>query len=214
MRWIALAPDEQGSPGVLREAVRSSRPATILRYGTEPAVAATFERLHGSSLLLRLEGETMFQDHEPLTIAFLSGERVAMFLTRIMDCPEPGRVRIALPGQCFAEMRRYPRVRVGPQSELVSHIKRGGQSWNPWVGDLSRGGALLCFEVSPPEFDLGSLIRLDLRMQQHAFSHTAMVVRRTHNSIGCRFQPMAEDSTPYIKLSTLLALLEREQAVA
>lgn len=214
MRWIELRDDQPNvPPRVLMEASASNCPATLMRFGPHDAVDARFHLVTSTEVVVSVVTEPDLKPDDPITVTFLAGDRVAVFLTRVLKIEGGERplVRLSAPAQCFAEMRRHPRLNIGPQSDLVCRIHLGGESWTPWVGDVSIGGARLCFDDGLPQLGVGALIRVDMRLNHQSFSHIAMVVRQTEDNIGCRFQPLNENSDAHQHLVFLLRELERER---
>lgn len=214
MRWIELRDDRPDvPPQVLTDAAASNAPATLMRFGPHDGVDARFHRVTQDEVVFSVVTTPDLAIDDPITVTFMAGDRVAVFMTRVrkLDGGERPLVRLDAPSQCFAEMRRHPRLNIGPQSDLVCRIHLGDRSWTPWVGDVSVGGTRLCFDEAVPDLGIGALIRVDMRLNHQAFSHVAMVVRQTDDSLGCRFQPIEEMSDTHTNLGLLLRELERER---
>jgi c-di-GMP-binding flagellar brake protein YcgR len=204
--------DGYGVPPALAVAVRDGTQATILLPGNPP-ISTRFERLNQEVIVLRAHPEPL-QDltaGDPLTVSFLAESRVVLFMTTVHSVKQAGALRIDIPESVFAEMRRHPRIQVGHQSELQVRARVSERQWRPWLGDLSLGGARLCFDEGRPEWGKGQLVQLDMLMHLEAATAVGLVVRLEPDAVGLRFQPIVPESLEARALARLIHGLECER---
>ena len=212
MRWIQLSDKERhGMPTAVADAVRNRVEATLLVPGAPTPLMFQFDRFEEGHLFLttRIHHDTDLTTTDTVSITFQAGTRVALFVTRVIHV-EHDSLCVEVPEAVLGELRQHPRVPVGPLSQLQVRVRRDQRQWTPWVGDLSLGGVRLCFDEVAPSLPIGTLIRIDMSTHHEAASVVGMVVRRTDDAIGVRFQPIAPRSQEYRDLESLLQTLKKQ----
>ena len=213
MRWSQLGEsDSYGLPAALAIAVRDGAEVAVLLTGAAP-IEARFESINAKAVVLQAHPVHLeaLEEGAPITVSFLAGSRVTIFMTQVHSIRQAGAFWIEIPRTVFAEMRRHPRIRVGQLSELRARARVNEQQWRPWLGDLSHGGARMCFEEEAPIWDKGTLVRLELLMHNEAATVVGMVVRQEPDAVGLRFRPMAAESTQARALARLIQRVEEER---
>ncbi|NCG20763.1 MAG: hypothetical protein GWP91_17275 [Rhodobacterales bacterium] len=220
MRWIELGPSvATGIPQVLVEAIQRHSPVSLLMHGPLGTQAGHFYKLAEDGLVVELPDSDGI-DLSPgavLTVSFLFQHRVAVFMSTIVhQRHEQDRtlVTLSLPHGVMAEMRAHPRIRAGKGSELRALVRVNEGIWEPWVGDVSIGGARLCFDRAAPKWTIGTLLRIDLALHHEKATVVGMIIRREPTAVGIRFQPIADHSAEADDLQRLLAYLEAIQAAS